>query len=138
MEATSKTVEQCQICGSSDLTSELFLGYMPPVNTMRTVGDRPFEQPSYPAELLLCHACELVQLGLVVNPNILFPPEYPYTSGVTRILHENFAGLAREAAELFSLGADDLIVDVGSNDGTLLSKFQTHDLKIFLLWVRSN
>jgi hypothetical protein len=130
MEATSKTVEQCQICGSSDLTSELFLGYMPPVNTMRTVGDRPFEQPSYPAELLLCHACELVQLGLVVNPNILFPPEYPYTSGVTRILHENFAGLAREAAELFSLGADDLIVDVGSNDGTLLSKFQAQGHKV--------
>src|SRR5258708_18751853 len=37
--------------------------------------------------------CELVQLGLAVDPVIIFPPEYPYTSGMTRILRDNFAEL---------------------------------------------
>jgi hypothetical protein len=58
-----------------------------------------------------------------VDPAILVPPEYPYTSGTTRLLRENFAELAREVATLYPLAASDLVVDIGSNDGTLLSNF---------------
>jgi hypothetical protein len=119
----SVVVETCQACGGADLQSVLFLGYLPPVNQMRMIGARPHEQPAYPAELLYCPGCEMVQIGLIVDPAILFPPDYPYTSGTTRILHENFADLSRECGELLAPAADDLIVDIGSNDGTLLSKF---------------
>ena len=101
----------------------LFLGYLPPVNLMRTIGERPREEPGYPAELLRCRRCTLIQLGLLVDPNILFPPTYPYTSGTTRILRENFAELSRECRSLLDLSADDLVIDIGSNDGTLLSNF---------------
>jgi SAM-dependent methyltransferase len=121
---SSVVVERCQVCDSSDLQSCLFLGYLPPVNQMRPIGERPHEQPAYPAEWLYCPNCQLVQLGLVVDPQILFPPDYPYTSGTTRILRENFAGLYREAQTIVSLGPDDLVVDIGSNDGTLLSNFR--------------
>src|SRR5881396_780466 len=75
----SVVVDQCQVCGKRDLESVLFLGYLPPVNQMRTIGERPHEQPSYPAEVLHCSKCQLVQIGLIVDPAILFPPEYPYT-----------------------------------------------------------
>lgn len=121
---SSVVVDECQVCGSKDLEPVLFLGYMPPVNQMPKVGTRPHEQPAYPAELLHCRKCSLVQLGLIVDPAILFPPEYPYTSGVTKLLHTNFADLAQESTALLGLESTDLIVDVGSNDGTLLSKFQ--------------
>jgi hypothetical protein len=121
---SSVVVEACQVCHSDDLDAVLFLGYLPPVNQMRTLGARPAEQPAYPAQLLHCRRCQLVQLGLVVDPQVLFPPEYPYTSGTTRILRENFAEMYREASSRLSLGPDDLIVDVGSNDGTLLSNWQ--------------
>jgi len=119
----SVVVERCQVCDSPDLESVLFLGYLPPVNQMRTVGERPHEQPAYPAELLRCRKCQLVQIGLIVDPAILFPPEYPYTSGTTRILRENFAELQREATPLLGLRGTELVVDIGSNDGTLLSNF---------------
>ena len=119
----SVVVETCQACVNPDLQSVLFLGYLPPVNQMRLIGARPHEQPAYPAELLYCPRCEMVQIGLIVDPAILFPPDYPYTSGTTRILHENFADLSRECGDLLAPAADDLIVDIGSNDGTLLSKF---------------
>lgn len=126
----SVRVEECQVCGSADLASLLFVGYLPPVNTMPPVGERPSEQPAYPAELLRCKKCTLVQLGLVVDPAILFPPTYPYTSGTTRILRENFAELQREASPLIGLTSDDLVVDVGSNDGTLLGNFKDAGFRV--------
>jgi hypothetical protein len=116
-------ISRCQTCEGKTLESVLFLGYLPPVNLMRPIGDRPREETWYPAEMLYCPACHLVQLGYAVPPEILFPPEYPYTSGTTRILRENFAELAQRVTELGLMKPNDLIVDIGSNDGTLLSNF---------------
>jgi hypothetical protein len=121
----SVLVDRCQVSGSTDLRSILFVGFLPPVNTMAPIGTRPNEQPAYPAELLYCPESKLVQLGLIVDPAVLFPPHYAYTSGTTRILRENFAELYDEVMRLYPLSPDALAVDVGSNDGTLLSNF--HD-----------
>ena len=122
---SSVVVDRCQVCDSTELDPVVFIGYLPPVNSMPTIGTRPAEQPAYPAQVLRCRRCTLVQLGLVVDPAILFPPEYPYTSGTTKILHENFAEMAQEVASLYPLSNKDLVVDIGSNDGTLLSNFAT-------------
>jgi Putative zinc binding domain len=73
----SVPVECCQVCGHAPLSQVLSLGYMPPVNQMVAVGEVPRQQPWFPTELLYCAACELVQLGLAVDPVIIFPPEYP-------------------------------------------------------------
>ena len=124
MNETSKVVEKCQVCGNEKLEPILFLGYLPPVNQMHKVGEKPHEQPSYPAQVLYCEKCHLVQLGLIVNPKILFPPEYPYTSSTTKILRENFAELYKECRNIIDLGKEDLIIDIGSNDGNLLSNFK--------------
>ena len=122
--AASVPIESCQICGHAPLTNVLSLGYMPPVNQMVPIGQVPRQQPWFPTDLLHCPNCDLVQLGLAVDPVIIFPPEYPYTSGTTKLLRDNFADLQRESGDLLGLGADDLVVDIGSNDGTLLSNFK--------------
>ncbi|MBM3251154.1 MAG: class I SAM-dependent methyltransferase [Candidatus Omnitrophica bacterium] len=122
----SLVVKRCQVCDCPDLKPVLFLGYMPPVNKMSIIGSLPEEQPSYPALLLYCPDCQLVQLGLVVDAKILFPAEYPYTSGTTRILRDNFAELYQDCRAIVKPGAEDLVVDIGSNDGTLLSNFASH------------
>jgi SAM-dependent methyltransferase len=124
MEKSSIVVEKCQICKNDKLEPILFLGYLPPVNQMHKVGEKPHEQPSYPAQLLYCEKCHLVQLGLIVNSKILFPVEYPYTSSTTKILRENFAELYKETKTIIELSKEDLIVDIGSNDGNLLSNFK--------------
>ena len=120
----SVPVESCQVCGHAPLDDVLSLGYMPPVNQMLPIGVVPRQQPWFPTNLLYCRNCELVQLGLAVDPVIIFPPDYPYTSGTTRLLRDNFADLARESAAMLALGKHDLVVDIGSNDGTLLSNFK--------------
>ena len=121
----SVPVEFCQVCGHAPLDHVLSLGYMPPVNQMVPIGTVPQQQPWFPTNLLYCRNCELVQLGLAVDPAIIFPPGYPYTSGTTKLLRDNFADLQRESAAMLGLDKDDLVVDIGSNDGTLLSNFKT-------------
>jgi len=121
---SSVVVEKCQICDNPKLEPILFLGYLPPVNAMHPIGEKPHEQLSYPAQFLYCQKCHLVQLGLIVDPKILFPAEYPYTSSTTKILRENFAELYEECKTIVNLGKDDLVVDIGSNDGNLLSNFK--------------
>jgi len=127
----SIVVDRCQVCDSPELESILFLGYLPPVNTMPLIGSPLSEQPAYPAELLFCKKCALAQLGLIVDPAILFPPSYPYTTGTTKILRENFAELSREVDSLHPLKPKQLIIDIGSNDGTLLSNFQKNGVRVF-------
>jgi hypothetical protein len=122
--AQSRPIVQCQICQSDRLTPVLFLGYVPPVNTMPPVGERALEQPAFPLELFRCEACTLVQIGLEVDAEVLFPYSYPYLSGTTKILRENFAELYREASSLLPVTPNDLVVDVGSNDGSLLINFK--------------
>lgn len=124
MDTTSKPIEGCQICDEKKLESVLFVGYIPPVNTMPPIGSVPVEERAYPLELLRCPKCTLVQIGLEVRPDVLFPPSYPYLSGSTRILRENFKDLCRETYEVLGLKKEDLVMDIGSNDGTLLTPFK--------------
>ena len=120
----SVPVECCQVCGHAPLETTLSLGYMPPVNQMVPVGQVQTQLPWFPTNLLVCPDCELVQLGLAVDPVIIFPPEYPYTSGMTKLLRDNFAELYAESSKMLGLTRDDLCIDIGSNDGTLISNFQ--------------
>jgi len=103
---------------------------MPPVNQMVPIGEVPRQLPWFPTTLLHCRKCELVQLGLAVDPVIIFPPEYPYTSGTTKLLRDNFADLQRESAAMLGLTGKDLVIDIGSNDGTLLSNFKNGGQRI--------
>jgi hypothetical protein len=117
------TITHCGLCGGNALETVLSLGESPPTCRMVPVGeDTSFEQ-SHPLELLRCAGCTLVQLSTIVDPSDVFPPDYPYSSGNSRGLHANFADLAREATHWAGLTSSDLVVDIGANDGTLLSKF---------------
>ena len=64
-------------------------------------------------------------LQLKVDKKILFPNAYPYTSSTTKILRENFANLYKDVSKIIKLDKNDLVVDVGSNDGNLLSNFKS-------------
>lgn len=121
---TSTVVTHCQICNNNDLQPLLFVGYLPPVNAMREIGAPPQEEVAYPAQLLICPQCQLIQLGLIVDAEILFPSSYPYTSSTTKILRENFAQLYEECLPIVGLQKEHLVVDIGSNDGNLLINFK--------------
>jgi SAM-dependent methyltransferase len=117
-------ISECQNCAAQPLTPVVFLGHLPPVSTMYPIDAPPVREGWFPTPVCYCPSCHLVQLGYVEDPALLFQPEYKYTSGTTKSLRENFAELSRQARTRFGLSAQDLVVDIGSNDGTLLSNFQ--------------
>ena len=119
----------CQVCSSS-FEPILFLGDLPPVNTMLKVGSPRKEQPRFPLELVYCKNCSLAQINYSPDPSILFPKDYPYTTGTTKILRDNFKELADRIIPLLDLKEVDLVVDIGSNDGTLLKNFQEKGVQV--------
>ena len=120
----TRTVTRCGLCGSDALDPVLTLGSTPPTCHMVPIGSETTVEDSHPLQLLRCSACTLVQLGVIVQPDEVFPPDYPYSSGNSQGLHRNFEDLAAQATRMLRLGPTDLVVDIGANDGTLLSKFK--------------
>jgi len=126
----SKAISSCQICGGRHFEPVLFIGYVPPVNTMPEIGTTPGAEMRFPLEMLRCADCSLVQIGYDVDQRILFPHEYPYLSGTTRILRDNFRDLAERCRDLFGAGPDTQVIDIGANDGTLLKPFRDIGCKV--------
>lgn len=124
MNYKSKTIDRCQISKKKDLKRIISLGYLPPVNNYHPRNSRRKEETFFPADLMYSKSSKLVQLGTIVNKEIIFPKEYPYTSSTTKILRENFKELYAESFKLLGLKKKDLIIDIGSNDGNLLSNFK--------------
>jgi SAM-dependent methyltransferase len=123
MSAAYGPIKGCQTCGAMALKPVLFLAFLPPVNVMRPVHVPHKEETWLPAELLWCPECTLTQLGYIADPSLVFPPDYPYTSGTTKILRENFANLYVNVQSLMHLTSASFVIDIGSNDGTLLKNF---------------
>ena len=126
MEPNSKTITKCQISGSNDLKSIMFLGYLPPPTEMKKINSKIEEKTFFPADLMYSPTSKLVQLNTIVNKKILFPKDYAYTSSTTKILRENFKELYKDCKKILKLSPLDLVVDIGSNDGNLLSNFKNH------------
>ena len=97
---------------------------------MPNVGERADEEPSFPLELFRCENCGHVQIGHEVSPEVLFPYSYPYLSGSTKILRDNFQNLSEQCFKLNLIEKGSLVVDVGSNDGTLLTPFFNSGAKV--------
>jgi len=124
MKQNSKTISKCQISGSGDLKSIMFLGYLPPPTEMKKINGKIKEESFYPADLMYSRTSKLVQLNTIVNKEILFPKDYAYTSSTTKILRKNFQELYNECKKIVKISSKDLVIDIGSNDGNLLSNFK--------------
>ena len=126
----SYLILKCQICYSKDLISKLFLGYHPTVNNFAKIGKINLFIEKYPLEILLCKNCSLTQLGVAIDGKKIFPKNYAYRSGTTKILRDNFRNLARELQKLKFFHINDTVIDIGSNDGTLLKNFKEINCKV--------
>jgi len=95
----------------------------PPANEFLREDELANPQDKIPLTLLLCQTCGHLQLAEIVNPQRLFG-HYVYVSGTSPVFVAHFAKYADDAMHRFGLGAKSAVVDVGSNDGTLLKQFQ--------------
>jgi hypothetical protein len=107
-------VTACGLCGCPELAPILDMGMQP-------LAERYGTDERYPLVLLECGNCTLVQLSYIADPREVFPPGHTYATGNTKALREHYSSLAARLSA--SLTRPDLVVDIGCNDGTLLSYF---------------
>ena len=124
IESKSKILNKCQACNSAKLKNIYFFGFVPSVNSLTPINEKKRENFFFPLDFYICKRCWLGQISCVVDKHILFPKSYPYTSSTTKILRDNFNELSAEVDEFVSVKSKDLIIDIGSNDGNLLSFFK--------------
>jgi SAM-dependent methyltransferase len=115
--------QSCRLCENVDLSKVLSLEPSPPANAFVPASARSIEQTSFPLDVWFCRACKHLMLLDIVDPALLFS-DYVYASGTSRVFVAHFEDYARFVTERFDLTAGDLVVDVGSNDGTLLGFFK--------------
>tara|TARA_R100000234_G_scaffold115719_1_gene91997 strand:- start:572 stop:1783 length:1212 start_codon:yes stop_codon:yes gene_type:complete len=112
----------CRSCGSDKLSLVLDLGEQPWCNDFLP-EERIGKEAKYPLRLKYCNECELLQLDHTVPKETMFG-DHCYLSGMTQTLKDHFYDVAQENVEQFNIQADDLVVDIGGNDGTQLQQYQ--------------
>jgi SAM-dependent methyltransferase len=120
--------EQCRVCKSTDLTPVLDLGMMPLAD--RLVDDPQEEEPFFPLELAFCNGCSLVQIMHTVDPEVLFADRYPYYSSVSDALLAHSRANVMRRIEERGMGADDMVVEIASNDGYLLQYYAEQGISV--------
>ena len=113
----------CRMCKNEDLRLFLDLGATAPADEFLTADELAAPQAAYPLQVMSCGGCGLVQLGHVVDPEILYRKNYPYEASVTSAGRRHWDEFAATACAMMGLGGDDLVVDFGSNVGVLLEMF---------------
>ena len=119
----------CRLCSSEDVELVFGLEPTPPAEWYST-PDRSFEtERTFPLDLYLCHTCGHVQIFDVIDPLALFS-NYAYTSASSPGLESHFESYAGEVLARTGLRKGQLVVDVGSNDGTLLRFFLRDGMRV--------
>lgn len=117
-------LDRCQVCGCEDLELVIDLGHQPLCDSLLTEHMLDVPEVHYPLRLFRCPRCTLTQLDHVVDGSIVYAPDYPYRSGITKELRVYQEAFAQGVVDMIGLEQGSLCVDIGSNDGTLLSGFK--------------
>jgi len=118
-----RAITACRICGSTDLRSLLDLGQQALTGIFpRTRGQHVTVGP---LEIVKCFggadACGLVQLKHTYEPTEMYGTEYGYRSSLNKSMVEHLHGKVKSLLARRPLGKGDIVLDIGSNDGTSLS-----------------
>lgn len=121
----------CRACDSENLTSILDLRDQPLPAEYGLDAKKILDR--FPLHLKICRDCGLGQLGEYVLPDRIFHDNYPYLSSTSDYWVSHAQQFAREMTDKLSLDSDSLVIELGSNDGYLLSQFKR--LKVSVLGV---
>ena len=123
-------LKRCQVCGSERLELVIDLGHQPLCDSLPSKEQLDGPETSYPLRQLWCRDCTLSQIDYVIPGEIVFHPEYPYRSGITKELAIYQDAFVEDAIADLAIKSDQLVVDIGSNDGTLLSGFKQRGIRV--------
>ena len=128
-DAVPGRLDRCQITGSKNLFEAIDLGHQPPCDALLTSKTINEPEVYYPLRLMICPDSGLAQLDYVVEGSIIYPKDYPYRSGISAPLRDYQRAFADDIVKKFNIHPKSLCVDIGSNDGTLLTGFKRNNMR---------
>ncbi len=129
MNATHQLRHECRLCGASDVEKVFSLAASPPANELLVAAEDASKQQKFPLDLYFCNQCAHLQLFDIISPERLFS-NYVYVSGTAPSFRKHFAQYAEKIIADYNVEPGSLIVDIGSNDGTLLSAFKDFGMRV--------
>lgn len=125
-----KAIEKCRVCGSKNLFPIIHLGH----HSLTGVFPASPEEnpPTSPINLIRCANpdCALVQLEHSVEPDMMFGDTYGYASSANFSMVKHLEGLKEKIQEIVPLKQEDVVLDIGCNDGTFLGFFSNQGFKV--------
>ena len=118
----------CIVCGGESVEQFLDLGETALANKFLTEDELDTPEPTYPLRVGFCHGCGHVQLTERVPPSAMFE-DYLYLSSASDTLRSHLYELSDIVVTRHDLTPDDLVIDIGCNDGTLLLGFARHGVR---------
>jgi hypothetical protein len=122
----STRIKKCRLCQNSrfesilDLGDQYFTGIFP--------KQKNEDVPTGILELIKCQDCDLVQLAHSFDLSKLYGHNYGYRSGLNQSMVTHLKSRVKKLSTLVDIVPGDLIVDIGSNDSTLLRSYDRKDL----------
>ena len=117
----------CRSCNSKNLETIIDFGNQPWCNDFHPINDI-YKVNKYPLTLVYCHDCTLLQLNYTVKKEVMFL-NHTYVSGTTNTLKQHFYNVVKENIAQFNIQPDDIIMDIGGNDGTKLLQYKSLGMK---------
>ncbi len=119
----------CQICNSKKISQVMDFGYQPLADDLQEINSKIRSYVNYPLKIDFCEKCILLQTNYIVGDNIIYKNNYHYTPGISKQVVKYLRDFSNDIFLNYNLKKDDIVIDIGCNDGTLLNEFKLKGIK---------
>ncbi|MBM3231161.1 methyltransferase domain-containing protein [Candidatus Peregrinibacteria bacterium] len=124
MQPVYTTIKHCRVCHGEGIVPLFSLGNL----YVSNFPEKADEGIRAPLEMVMCDTCKLVQLRDTAPQELLYSRFYWYRSGVTDTMRKALRNITQQIEERIPLKSGDIVLDIGSNDGTMLRTYEVPGL----------
>ena len=122
MKLKTRKIKHCLLCKNKKIKKIFSLGNLFVSNFVNKKNIKTGIKA--PLNLLYCKNCSLIQLSHIAPQEIMYRRFYWYRSGVTKIMRLGLKNIFDDSLKHVKLNKKDVVLDIGANDGTLLSYYK--------------
>jgi len=123
-----KKISKCRICKSDKIKKILDLGEQ--AFTGKFPSSKQKNIAKSPLSISLCLKCKFVQLSHNFKSSYLYNQEYGYESGINSTMKNHLSKITEKVSKLKKLTKNSIVVDIASNDGTLLNSYKKNVIRV--------
>ena len=119
-------IKKCRCCNNKNLKRFINFGKMHLSTEFPSVNKK--QSNKIPMDVIICKSCKLIQLRHNYDLKKLYDENYGYKSGVNKTMNNHLKGITKDVEKIVKFEKNDLVLDIASNDGTLLRKYKNKNI----------